>query len=146
MSGSQLRLNILLVDDSEDDAALARAVFGYLKLPHALEVLECPRRALQYLRGTGPYARSKPPKPDMIFLDIDMPGLNGFALLKELKADKDLRHIPVIMLTSSKDKQDVKRSFESGAASFLTKPDSMDGYKRLMCDFNKYWVSVSVLP
>lgn len=139
-------LNILLVDDSEDDVVMARKVFAKLDMPHTLAVAGSAAEALDYLNCSGRHAGRKRTAPDLLLLDINMPGMDGLELLKKLKADKDLKKIPVIMLTSSASQEDIRRSFESGAASFITKPSSFEGYRDLMSQFSKYWMSVSSLP
>ncbi len=139
-------LNILLVDDSEDDVVMARKAFSRLKFPHKLETALGAQDALDYLQCRGKYADRKPVLPDMLLLDINMPLMNGFALLRILKADQLLKKIPVIMLTSSSAREDVSRSYECGAASYITKPESFEGFKDLMEDFGRYWLTVSALP
>lgn len=139
-------LSILLVDDSEDDVMLARKAFSELGFPHKLETALSARGALDYLQCRGEYADRKPVLPDLLLLDINMPLMDGFALLKILKADQRLKKIPVVMLTSSSSREDVSRSYECGAASYLTKPESLDGFKDLMRDFGNYWLTVSALP
>ncbi len=139
-------LNILLVDDSDDDIMMAQKVFAQLSFPHKLETAQSAQAALDYLQCRGKYADRKPVLPDLLLLDINMPMINGFALLKILKADPLLKKIPVIMLTSSSAREDVSRSYECGAASYLTKPESFEGLKNLIGDFTKYWLTVSALP
>ncbi len=139
-------LNILLVDDSEDDIMIAQKAFAQLAFPHKLETAPSARAALDYLQCRGKYADRKPVLPDLLLLDINMPLMDGFALLKILKADPLLKKIPVIMLTSSAAREDVSRSYECGAASYLTKPESFEGFKSLMADFGRYWLTVSALP
>jgi len=146
MSTSGPQLSILLVDDNEDDALMAKHAFAKLAIPHQLQVATDGREALEYLNCTGKFAGRKNVLPDLLLLDINMPGMDGFSLLKAMKADKALRKIPVVMLTSSASHEDVSRSYECGAASFLTKPDSFDGYHSLMGQFSSYWMSVSLLP
>jgi CheY-like chemotaxis protein len=146
MSGAFQKLNILLVDDSEDDILMARTVFEQLKFPHTLETINCPKLALDYLLCAGKYAARKPVAPDLMLLDINMPLMDGFALLRVIKSTPALKRIPVIMLSSSNSQNDITRSFDHGAASFITKPSSFDGYVNLMSDFGKYWLSVSALP
>lgn len=139
-------LNILLVDDSEDDIMMAQKAFAHLSFPHNLATAQSAQATLDYLQCRGSYADRKPVLPDLLLLDINMPMVSGFALLKILKADPLLKKIPVIMLTSSSASEDVSRSYECGAASYLTKPESFEGLKNLMGDFTKYWLTVSALP
>ncbi len=146
MSNYYNGLNILLVDDSEDDIMIARKAFAQLSFPHKLETAMSAQSALDYLHCRGKYADRKPVLPDLLLLDINMPIINGFALLKILKADQLLRKIPVIILTSSSAREDVSRSYECGAASYLTKPGSFEGLKNLIGDFTRYWLTVSALP
>lgn len=139
-------LNILLVDDSEDDIMVARKAFSQLSFPHKLETAQSAQDALDYLQCRGRYADRKPVLPDMLLLDIHMPIMDGFALLRLLKADQHLKKIPVIMLTSSAAREDVSHSYEFGAASYLTKPESFEGLKTLLGNFGKYWLTISALP
>ena len=139
-------LNILLVDDNEDDVLMAKKAFSQLSFPHKLETVMSAQSALDYLQCRGKYADRKAILPDMLLLDINMPMMDGFALLKILKADQNLKKIPIIMLTTSSAKEDILRSYEYGAASFLVKPENYQGYKDLMVDFGKYWHMVSALP
>lgn len=146
MQAASQGLTILLVDDSEDDVLLAQKVFARLLFPHKLDVAMSGAEALEYLNCTGKYAKRKNEPPGLLLLDINMPGMDGLELLKKIKADKALRRIPVIMLTSSASPNDIRRSFETGAASYITKPSSFEGYRDLMSQFGSYWMSVSSLP
>jgi len=146
MSGSARRLNILLVDDSDDDALMARTTLEHLGLPHKLKDFSDGRQALDYLRCAGKYADRKPVMPDLLLVDINMPLMDGLTLLRAIKEDKALKKLPVIMLTSSTAREDIVRSFEAGAASYLAKPTSFEGYKKLMSGFGSYWLTVSALP
>lgn len=139
-------LRILLVDDSEDDVLMAQKVFARLDLPHKLDIATGSAEALDYLNCAGKYCDRKATAPDLLLLDINMPGMGGLELLKTIKNDKNLRKIPVIMLTTSASREDVRKSFENGAASFITKPNSFQEYHDLMAQFSKYWMSVSALP
>jgi len=146
MKAYSTRLKILLVDDSEDDILMARTVFGQLGFPHDLETMSEAAQALDYLRCAGKFAGRKFELPDLLLLDINMPMMDGFSLLRALKADPALKKIPVIMLTTSSSQSDVTRSYESGAASFITKPSSFEDYRELMSNFGRYWMMVSALP
>ena len=146
MSGPAQRLNIVLVDDSEDDALMASTVLEHLKLPHKLKCFSDGREALDYLRCEGKHAGRKSVMPDLLLVDINMPLMDGLTLLRAIKEDKALKKLPVIMLTSSTARADIARSFECGAASYLTKPSSYEGYKKLLHGFGNYWLTVSALP
>jgi len=146
MNNNYSSLDILLVDDSEDDVMMARKAFSELSFPHKLETVMSARCALDYLQCRGKYADRKAVLPDILLLDINMPMIDGFALLKILKEDQLLKKIPVIMLTTSAAREDISRSYDGGAASFITKPESYEGFKKLMGDFGNYWLTVSALP
>jgi len=146
MNISYSGLKILLVDDSEDDVLMATKVFSALGFKHTLHAVTDASQALSYLRCTGKYAARKKEPPDLLLLDISLPMMDGFALLRELKADRALKKIPVIMLTTSSAKSDIDRSYECGAASYITKPASFEGFKQVMANFGSYWTSVSILP
>jgi CheY-like chemotaxis protein len=146
MSGSARKLNILLVDDCEDDALMARKVLEHLELPHKLQTLGGASQALDYLRCAGKHAGRKPVLPDLLLVDIHMPHMSGLELLKAIKADPALKKLPVIMFTSSTAPEDISSSFEAGAASYLTKPGTFEAYKKLLANFGRYWLTVSALP
>ena len=146
MNISYSGLKILLVDDSEDDVLMATKVFSALGFKHTLHAVTDASQALSYLRCTGKYAARKKEPPDLLLLDISLPMMDGFALLRELKADRSLKKIPVIMLTTSSRHEDIVRCYENGAASYITKPASLEEFLELARKFEMYWVSVSKLP
>ncbi|MDT8285510.1 MAG: response regulator [Elusimicrobiales bacterium] len=146
MNAAHGGLDILLVDDNEDDLLMARKVFSRLPFAHRLTTASCAAEALDYLRRSGGHAGRKGGQPHLILLDINMPGMDGFGLLRLLKADPELRKVPVIMLTTSASRDDVRKSYECGAASFITKPETFEGFSGLMKQFAGYWLSVSALP
>ncbi len=140
------RLKLLIVDDSEDDVFMVRSVLSALDSQHTLEAASSAVDALERLRGTGKYAGKRPQLPDLLLLDVNMPGMDGFAMLKELKSDAELRKIPVIMLSTSNSPQDINRCYDCGAASYLTKPDSAEGFRNILGGFLSYWRTVSAFP
>ncbi|MCX5793674.1 MAG: response regulator [Elusimicrobia bacterium] len=146
MNRSYGHLDILLVDDNEDDIVMVKKVFSGMGTRHHLETILNARAALDYLQCRGDYAGRKAVLPDLLLLDINMPSMDGFSLLRILKASPALRKIPVIMLTTSCAQGDIVRSYENGAASFITKPDSFEGFKSLLGRFGDYWLSVPALP
>ncbi len=146
MTSSYSGLKILLVDDSEDDTLMAKKVFAAMGFKHSLTTVADASEALDYLHCRGKYSGRKPELPDLMLLDISLPMMDGFALLRKLKADPVLKKIPVTMLTTSSSRDDITRSYEYGAASFITKPASFECFKDVICQFGRYWLSVSALP
>jgi len=138
-------LVILLVEDDPGDAALAkRALKSWshpLQIHHVLDGMEC----LQFLRREGDKFADAP-RPDMILLDLNMPRLDGREVLQALQSDPALANIPVVVLTTSDFEQDILRSYESGANSFITKPVEFDQFVSMMKALENYWCNVVSLP
>lgn len=139
-------LRILLVDDGEDDVLMAKKVFAELGFKHSLSTVMDAGEAMDYLKCRGKYADRKPELPDLVLLDINLPMVDGFSLLKSLKADPQLKQVPVVMLTTSSASADITRSYACGAASYITKPATFGEFKSVMGQFSLYWLSVSALP
>ena len=135
--------SLLLVEDNEDDVLIARRAFGEFRVFSEVSVAGDGQEALDLLAGTG---GRKPLRPSIILLDITLPLMDGIALLKRLKADPGLRAIPVVMLTTSSRQEDIARSYAAGAASYITKPASLEEYAELARRFELYWMTVSRLP
>ena len=140
------QLSVLLVEDNEDDVLIAQRAFKEFKFISEVNVAHDGQEALDMLYASGRYSGRKPLRPSLILLDITLPLMDGLAVLKKLKADQELRVIPVIMLTTSSRHEDIVRSYESGAASYITKPASLEDFLELARKFELYWVSVSKLP
>lgn len=139
-------VNILLVEDSEDDILAAKRAFKEFKVIKEVFVTTDAEEALDFLNHSGKYASSRPPRPALILLDITLPLMDGFALLRRLKGDEDLKKIPVVMLTTSSREEDVQKSYAAGAASFITKPASLQEFLSKAREFERYWTAVSRLP
>jgi len=137
---------ILLVEDSENDRFLMRAAFKMAKCDLLLHEVHNGEQALAYLQGDGPYAdRMKYPLPTVMLLDLNMPKMNGFDVLVWARAHPVLQHLPITILTASIRGDDVKRSFDLGASSFLVKPSSLDSLSAMMrclCD----WIQINHFP
>jgi len=138
--------SILLVEDNEDDVLIARRAFREFKVFCEINVARDGQEALDMLNGSGRCSGRKPLRPSLILMDITMPLMDGIAVLKNLKADSFLRRIPVVMLTTSARQEDIVRSYENGAASYITKPSSLNEFLDMTRKFETYWVSVSKLP
>lgn len=133
-------LRILLVDDSEDDLFLMKEALDSERICNDVDSVRSGEEALEYLR------RPDQKHPSIVLLDINMPRMNGFETLEMIKADPDLRSIPIAMLTTSKSDEDMLRSYHDGACSFISKPLSMESLGRLAKAFSLYWTLVARTP
>ena len=140
-------IDILLVEDNEADVKITLRAFEKASLKHKVHVARDGQEALDFIRNQGNFQdKDKYPKPDLILLDIKMPKVDGFGVLKELKSDLSYSHIPIIMLTSSKDEEDILRSYKGGAASFIPKPVKYEEFLEVVEIINSYWNIISKLP
>lgn len=137
-------IEILLVDDNDDDILLLEESLSESKFVNLLHVVRDGEEALKYLRREGPFHDAV--LPGLVLLDINMPRMNGFDVLSAMKADPALRTIPVVMLTTSTRDEDVVRSYDSGACSFVSKPVNFDKLKNVLRQFALYWSLVAVVP
>ena len=135
---------ILLVEDNPGDVRLTREAFKQGRIENDLHVVSDGFEALSFLTQESEYADV--PRPDLILLDLNLPGKDGEDVLKELKDDPTLRSIPVIVLTSSSAEEDIARSYELHANAYLTKPVDPDEFIETVRAFEKFWFSVVRLP
>ena len=140
-------LNILLVEDNDADIKITQRAFAKSDLKTNVYVAHDGEEAMQFIRHEGKYKdKEEFPRPGIILLDIKMPKKDGFQVLKELKSDPQYNFIPVIILTSSKDEEDIVKSYRNGAASFIPKPISYDNFIKVVDNFNYYWHIINKLP
>lgn len=138
---------ILMADDDADDRIMTKEALEESKLTNEFRVVENGEELLQYLRRQGPYADpASSPRPGVILLDLNMPRMDGREALKEIKADPELRRIPVVILTTSKAEEDVYRTYDLGANSYIMKPVTFDGLVEVMRGLGRYWVEIVELP
>jgi CheY-like chemotaxis protein len=137
------RINVLLVEDDPGDVLMTREAFEE-NLHNRLDVVTDGEAALGYLRQEEPYADV--PRPDLILLDLNLPRRDGREVLQEIKADPDLRHIPVIVLTTSQAEEDVLRSYQLHANAYVTKPVDFEGFIDAVRQIDHFFVSVVQLP
>lgn len=135
---------ILLVDDSEDDVFMTLEAFHDANITNQVQVLNDGQAALDFLKGNAEHKNGS--SPILILLDINMPRKNGFEVLHAMKTDRELQHIPVIMLTTSTREEDVVRSYSEGACSYLSKPSSVDEFTEMARQFSLYWLQTARVP
>ncbi len=147
MSTERKPITILLADDDEDDRLLAREALAESRLANDLHVVDDGEELMDYLYRRGKYAAlADSPRPGLILLDLNMPKKDGREALREIKSDATLRQIPVIVLTTSKAEEDIYRTYDLGANSFITKPVMFESLVLVMKDLGKYWFEIVELP
>ena len=141
-------MTILLADDDAEDRELARDAMMDSKLANEMRFVVDGQDLMDYLRRQGRYADPAvdAPRPGIILLDLNMPKKDGREALAEIKADESLRRIPVVVLTTSSDEQDVLRSYDLGVNSFITKPVTFAGLVEAMGAWSRYWFELVELP
>src|SRR6478735_3799529 len=140
-------ITIVLADDDADDRMLARDALAEARLANDLFFVQDGEELLDFLRRRGRYADpAAAPRPGLILLDLNMPRKDGREALAEIKADPDLRRIPVVVLTTSKAEEDIYRTYDLGANSFITKPVTFEGLVAVMRDIGRYWIEIVELP
>lgn len=141
------KANILLVDDNKMDVALTLDAFREARLKNNIQVAYNGQDALDYIFGRGKYADRKTyPLPDIILLDLKMPGISGHDVLKKLKSTEKYKRIPVIILTSSKEEGDRAIGYDLGANSYLVKPVSFTGFLEVVKMVYDYWLTLNIGP
>ncbi|MDM8554733.1 response regulator [Desulfococcaceae bacterium HSG7] len=139
--------HILLVEDNRMDVELILDAFEEGHLENKVNVVHDGQQALDYLFGEREYAdRLKYPIPNLILLDLKMPGIGGHQVLRRIKKEKTLKRIPVIILTSSKEEGDRALSYDCGANSYLVKPISFEGFIKIIRQIEEYWIMLNVGP
>ncbi|WP_419149045.1 response regulator [Pseudoalteromonas 'SMAR'] len=140
-------IQILMADDDEDDRLLAQDAMEESRVLNAFRFVKDGVELLEYLRNEGQFADTQQyPRPNLILLDLNMPRMDGREALQELKKDPNLRAIPVVILTTSKEEEDKLKGYDLGAASYITKPVDFDGLVELMKNLGKYWIEIVELP
>ena len=144
MSESQ---TILIVEDNPTDVMLIRRALARLKIANPVQVVADGDRAVDYLSGHDDYAdRMQFPLPALILLDLKLPRRSGLEVLEWLRRQEGLRRVPVVMLTSSRQSDDVNRAYDLGANSYLAKPVEFDGLQEMLGTINTYWIDWNEKP
>jgi CheY-like chemotaxis protein len=138
---------ILMVEDRPADVLLIRRAFGKANIKNPLQVIGNGEDAIAYLAGTGAFTdRDASPLPCLILLDLKLPRKSGLEVLSWLRAQPELKRLPVIVLTSSKETSDVNRAYELGANSYLVKPVMFDTLLGMITTLGLYWLTMNESP
>lgn len=147
MSELNQQVRIAIVDDDEDDRILMRAALAETPLQNPVDFLEDGEELIAYLRREGRYSlHANQPLPALILLDLNMPRKNGKEALAEIRADDALRHVPVVMLTTSQHPDDVLQCYQLGANGFITKPTAFADMIDMLGTLSRYWLGLMRLP
>ena len=136
--------NILLIEDNPGDVRLTQEAFKEGKRKVNLEVVMDGVEAIKYLRKQEKYANA--PIPDLILLDLNLPKWDGREVLKEIKTDKELKRIPVVVLTTSNAEQDIINSYDLHANCYINKPVDFDNFFDIIQKIEDFWLITSILP
>ena len=147
MTHPRTSITILMADDDADDRLMAQEAFEEAHLANELYFVEDGEALLDYLYHRGKYAAvGAAPEPGLILLDLNMPKKDGREALKEIKADPALRHLPIVVLTTSKAEEDILRTYDLGVNSFIAKPVTFAGLVELVQPLTHYWFEIVTLP
>ena len=133
-------VHVLLVEDDPGDVLMTKEAFEHYKLRNVLHVVTDGEQALHFLRRTGGYADA--PRPGLILLDLNLPRVDGLEVLAEIKADPELKVIPVVILTTSQAQQDVLRSYALHANAYVSKPVDFETFMEVIRQIDNFFVTV----
>jgi chemotaxis family two-component system response regulator Rcp1 len=137
-------VEILLVEDNPGDVDLALEALEDSKISNTVSVVGDGEEAMAFLRRSGKYTAA--PRPDLILLDLNMPKKDGREVLAEIKADEDLKRIPVVILTSSQTEEDIFRSYNLHANCYITKPIDLHQFINVIKAIEDFWLTIVRLP
>jgi CheY-like chemotaxis protein len=137
-------IDILLVEDNEGDARLAKEAMRDSKLRNTLHHVGDGEEAMEFLYQRGKHADA--PRPDLVLLDLNLPRKDGRAVLEEVKTDENLKRIPVVILTTSSDEQDILRSYNLHANCYITKPIDLNQFLKVVRSIEDFWLTIVKLP
>lgn len=145
MNAEKVRpIEILLVEDNEGDIFLTKKAFAKAKIANNIHIATDGEVALEMLKREGEFGEMK--QPDIVLLDINLPKKDGKQVLAEMKDDERLKRIPVVILTSSKAEQDVVKSYDLHASSYIVKPINLEKFHDVVTAIEDFWFSVVILP
>jgi CheY-like chemotaxis protein len=138
------KADVLLVEDSAAEARLACEALKETRFPVQLHVVSDGIEAMEFLRREG--AHKGAPRPQLVLLDLNLPRKDGREVLRDIKADENLRSIPVVILTTSQAQSDIRRAYESYANCYIQKPLELDGFIEIVKSIHRYWLQTAELP
>ncbi len=137
-------IDILLIEDNPGDIRLAQEALTESKINNKLYIVEDGVEAMEFLRNKGKYTDS--PRPDLILLDLNLPRKSGREVLKEIKEDKDLKRIPVVVLTVSNAEEDILKCYDNYANCYITKPLDFNQFIKVTQEIEEFWLTIVKLP
>ena len=147
MAKSSKPITILMADDDADDRLMTKEAFEESRLANDLRFVEDGVELMDYLQRRGKYSDpATSPRPGLILLDLNMPKKDGREALKEIKADPNLKCLRIVILTTSNAEEDIYRTYNLGAASYITKPVTFAGMAEVIKTVGKYWLEIVELP
>lgn len=144
MNGYGQAVEILLVEDNEGDARLAKEALRDSKIRNTIHHVSDGEAAIAFLRREGPFHHA--PRPDLVLLDLNLPRKDGREVLADVKADEDLKRIPVVILTVSSAEEDVLRSYNLHANCYITKPLDLAQFMKVVHSIEDFWLTIVKLP
>ena len=144
MENNTQPIEILLVEDNPGDARLTLEAMRETKVRNRMHVVEDGVEAMEFLRRQGRFGEA--PRPDLILLDLNLPRKDGREVLAEVKADPELKRIPVVVLTTSRAEEDVLRAYNLHANCYVTKPVDLEQFMKIVSQIDEFWVKVVTLP
>lgn len=140
-------MHILLVEDNEDDIELTQMAFSENRIANRIDVVRDGEEALDYLFCRGDHAhRKNDPLPAVVLLDLRLPKLDGLEVLKQLRDTRKTRYLPVVVLTSSQEQEDLLGSYDRGANSFIRKPVGFEQFSKVVHELELYWLVLNEAP
>jgi len=137
-------IEILMVEDNPDDVYLTREALKECKILVNLSVVEDGVEAMEFVRCEGKYMAA--PRPDLVLLDLNLPRKDGRAVLEEIKSDRLLRSIPVVVLTMSEAEQDILKAYSLHANCYITKPVDLHQFIKVVQSIEQFWLTIAKLP
>jgi CheY-like chemotaxis protein len=143
-----ISITILICDDDEDDRLLTRQALEEARISNPLKFVENGEQLLDYLYQRGEFSgkTGDAPRPGLILLDLNMPGIGGREALAIIKGDKTLTDIPIVVLSTSRADEDIARSYQLGVNSYISKPVTFSGLVAAMNVLGRYWLEIVELP